>query len=88
MIGRPKSTASMFNQIARAMTKADGANFDSDPTRDRRLALAALKPLSRPTEAMVDAAHEAVSFDGFWAINCRADFRKAVRAMIRSATAE
>ena len=49
------------------------------------LLLAALKPLTRPTEAMVDAAHEAVWFDAFWAINSRADFKKAVRAMIRAA---
>ena len=33
---------------------------------------------------MVDAAHEAVWFDAFWAINSRADFKKAVRAMIRA----
>jgi hypothetical protein len=49
------------------------------------LARAALKPLTRPTEAMVNAAHEAVWFDAFWAINSRADFKKAVRAMIRAA---
>jgi hypothetical protein len=29
--------------------------------------------------AMVDAAHEAVWFDGFWAINRRADFKKSER---------
>jgi hypothetical protein len=33
---------------------------------------------------MIDATHEAVRFDGLWAINHRADFKKAVRA-IRSA---
>jgi hypothetical protein len=37
---------------------------------------------------MVDAAHEAVSFDGAWAIRGRSDFRKAVRAMVRTAMAE
>ena len=41
-------------------------------------ALAALKPLTRPTEAIVDAAHVAVWSDAFWAINSRADFKKAV----------
>jgi hypothetical protein len=51
----------------------------------RKLALAALKPLTRPTEAMVDAAHEAVWFDAFWTIKSRAAFKKAVRAMIRAA---
>ena len=55
------------------------------PPRYRKLALAALKPLARPTEAMVDTAHEAVWFDAFWAINSRADFKKAVRAIIRAA---
>ena len=79
------STVSMVDQVSRAIAKADGTNFESDPPRYRRLALAALKPLTRPTEAMVDAAHEAVWFDAFWAINSRADFKKAVRAMIRAA---
>jgi hypothetical protein len=50
----------MAEQIGRAIAKADGADFENDPTRFRRLALAALEPLTRPTEAMVDAAHEAV----------------------------
>jgi hypothetical protein len=34
---------------------------------------------------MVDAAHGAVWFDGFWAINRRADFKRAARAMIGAA---
>jgi hypothetical protein len=80
--------ASMVEQIARAIARADDTNFDSDPARFRRLALAALKPLARPTDTMVDAAHDAVSFDGAWAINGRADFRKAVRAMVQAAMAE
>ena len=75
----------MIEQIARAIATADGAEFEGDPTRFRRLALAALQPLTRPTDTMVDAACEAVSFDGAWAINSRADFRKAVRAMIQAA---
>ena len=52
---------------------------------DGEEALAALTPLLRPTEGMIGAAHEAVWFDAFWAINSRADFRKAVRAMIKAA---
>jgi hypothetical protein len=56
------------------------------PARYRKLALAASKALSRPTDAMVDAAHQAVWSDAYWAINSRADFRKAVRAMIKAAT--
>ncbi len=81
------STASMVDQVGTAIAKADGGHFESDPARYRRLALAALKPLTRPTEAMVDAAHEVVWFDAFWAINSRADFKRAVRAMIRAAMA-
>ena len=50
--------------------------------------MAALRPLARPTEAMVAAAHEAVWFDAEWAVNSRADFRKAVRAMILAAMKE
>jgi len=75
----------MVDQIARAIAMADGAMFEDDPGRFRRLALAALKPLTRPTEAMVDAAHQAVWSDAFWAINSRRDFRKAVRAMVNAA---
>ena len=75
----------MVDQIGRAIAKVDGGDFESDQLRYRMLALAALNPLARPTEAMIDAAHEAVWFDGFWAINRRADFKKAVRAMIRAA---
>jgi hypothetical protein len=73
---------SMLDQIAAAIAKADGGDFQADPARYRRLALAALKPLAKPTDHMVDAAHEAVSFDDHWAINSRRDFRQAVRAMI------
>lgn len=47
----------MVDQVARAIAKADGAKFEDDPARFRRLALAALKPMSRPTEVMVDVAH-------------------------------
>jgi len=79
------STATMVVRIGRTLAKEDGVKFESDPARFRKLALAALKPLTRPTAAMVDAAHEAVWSDAFWAINSRRDFEKAVRAMIRAA---
>ena len=85
MTTRSVSTASMVDQVGTAVAKANGGHFESDPARYRRLAFAALKPLTRPTEAMVDAAHEAVWSDAFWAINSRADFKKAVRAMNRAA---
>jgi hypothetical protein len=32
--------------------------------------------------AMIDAAHETVSFDDAWAINNRNDFKRAVKAML------
>ena len=75
----------MIEQIERAIAKVDGAKFEDDPGRFRRLALAALKPMTRPTEEMVDAAYEAVRFDEHWAVNSRRDFRKGVRAMILAA---
>jgi hypothetical protein len=84
----PSPDAAMGDQIGRAIAEADGVPFEHDPARFRRLAIAALQPLARPTDTMVDAAHEAVSFDGAWAINSRRDFTKAVRAMIRKAMAE
>jgi hypothetical protein len=34
---------------------------------------------------MIDAAYEAVRFDEALAINSRADFKKAVRAIVRAA---
>ena len=79
------ASANMIERIGQAIAVADGADFQVDQVRYRRLAAAALKPLLHPTEAMIDAAHEVVWFDAFWAINSRADFKKAVRAMIASA---
>jgi hypothetical protein len=78
----------MIDQIAEAISNADGADIHADPTRYRRLALAALQPLAKPTETMIDAAHEAVWSDAKWAINNRRDFKKAVRAMILAAMKE
>jgi hypothetical protein len=84
----PPATGTMIDLIAVAIAKADGSDVRADPERYRRLAMAALKPVARPTEAMIDAAHEAVWSDAFWAINSRRDFRKAVRAMILAAVKE
>ena len=72
------SATNMVDQIGAAITKADDADFEDDPGRFRRLALAALNPLIRPTEAMVDAAYEAVRFDEHWAVNSRRDFKAAM----------
>jgi hypothetical protein len=82
---RIAASESMIDRIGQAIAKADGGEFQVDPVRYRRLAAAALKPLLHPNETMIDAAHEAVWFDAQWAINSRADFKKAVRAMIVSA---
>jgi hypothetical protein len=82
------NTMPMIDQIADAIAKADGADFHADPARYRRLALAALRPLAKPTETMIDAAHEAVWSDAYWAINNRRDFQRAVRAMIAAAMKE
>jgi hypothetical protein len=78
----------MIDRIAEAIAKADGAEVRTDPARYQRVALAALEPLTKPTEAMIDAAHQAVWSDAFWAINSRRAFQKAVRAMILAAIAE
>lgn len=78
----------MVDRIALALAKAEGRAVADDPTRYRHLAIAALQPLAAPSEAMIDAAHEAVWSDAFWAINSRPDFRKAVRAMITYAITE
>jgi hypothetical protein len=40
----------MLDTIGRAIAKADGKEFGDDPAHYRQLALAALKPLTRPTE--------------------------------------
>ena len=75
----------MISLVGQAIAEADGTEFQSDPPRYRRLALAALRPLGNPTEAMVDAAHRAASFDAKWAISSRRDFKRAVKAMIAQA---
>lgn len=54
---KPRSQAlSMVDQVGDAIAKAENGDFASDTARYRQLALAALKPLTCPTEAMVDAA--------------------------------
>jgi hypothetical protein len=75
----------MIDRIARALAKADGEEFDANPHRYRRLATAALRSMLTPADAMIEAAHAAIEFDNIWAINSRADFRRAVKAMIHHA---
>ena len=72
----------MIDQVAHAIAEAEGSSFQADLARYRRLALAALQPLANPTDAMIDAAHKAASFDDLWAINSRRDFKRAVKAML------
>ena len=81
-------STTMLDLVGQAIATADDAEFEADPARYRRLAIAALKPMGRPTDAMVDAAHDAASFDAHWAINSRRDFRRAVKAMIVQAQRE
>jgi len=76
------ASRSMIDLVGSAIAEADGADFQTDPNRYRRLAMAALAPLATPAEGIVDAAHAAASFDAQWAINSRRDFRRAVKAMI------
>ena len=57
---RVAATGDMVDRIALALAKADGRAPEEDPTRYRHLAIAALKPLAVPSEAMIDAAHQAV----------------------------
>ena len=81
-------TTDMVDVVGKAIAAADGGRFAADRARYRRLAVAAIRPLVKPTGAMVDAAHEAVWFDAYWTINSRRDFEKAVKAMITEATRE
>jgi hypothetical protein len=54
---KPAATSiPMTDLIAEAIAKADGGNLCIDSARYRRLALAALRPLEKPTEAMICAA--------------------------------
>jgi hypothetical protein len=50
-----------------------------------RMADAVIAEFARPTDAMIDAAYEAVRFDEAWAINSRRDFVKALKAIVREA---
>jgi hypothetical protein len=85
---RVGKSVTMIDRIALAIAKADSQALAADQVRYRRLAVAALKPLAVPSEAMIDAAHQAVWFDAGWVINSRRDFRRAVRAMITNAISE
>ena len=57
------ASGTIIDLNGRAIAKADAADFQADTERYRWLALAALGPLAKPKDAMVDAAHDAASFD-------------------------
>jgi hypothetical protein len=50
-----------------------------------RMADAVIAEFAKPTDAMIDAAYEAVRFDEAWSVNTRRDFVKGVKAMVRTA---
>ena len=79
----PADLQTFRERAACAAAKADRAAGDAD--RYIRMADAVIAEFAKPTDAMIDAAYEAVRFDEAWAINSRQDFRKAVRAMVQTA---
>ena len=79
----PADLRTFRERAACATAKADRAAGDADLCT--RMADAVIAELAKPTDAMIDAAYEAVRFDEAWAINSRRDFSKAVRAMVRTA---
>ena len=76
---------SFRQRAARAIAKVDRESADDRAHRHMRMADAVIAEFAKPTDAMIDAAYEAVRFDEAWAINSRRTFVKAVKAMVRSA---
>ena len=72
-------------RAARAIAKVDRESAADSADRHMRMADAVIAEFAKPTDAMIDAAYEAVRFDEAWAINSRRNFVKAVKAMVRSA---
>ena len=72
-------------RAARAVAKAARGCAADDVDRYIHMADAAIAEFAKPTDAMIDAAYEAVRFDEAWAINSRRDFVKGVKAMVRTA---
>ena len=48
------------------------------------MADAVIAEFAKPTDAMIDAAYEAVRFDEAWAINSRRDFINGIKAIVRT----
>lgn len=72
-------------RAARAIAKVAREAAADSTDRYIRMADAVIAEFAKPTDAMIDAAYEAVRFDEAWAINSRRTFVKAVKAMVRSA---
>ena len=75
---------SFRNRAALAIEKAAQRSAPDDADRYASMADAVIAEFAKPTDAMIDAAYEAVRFDEAWAINSRRDFVKAVKAMVRA----
>jgi hypothetical protein len=72
-------------RAARAVAEAARGCGADDVDRYARMADAVIAEFAKPTDAMIDAAYEAVRFDETWAIHSRRDFVKGVKAMVRTA---
>jgi hypothetical protein len=72
-------------RAARAVAKTDRHCAVDQVDRYTRMADAVIREFAKPTDAMIDAAYEAVRFDEVWAINSRRDFGTALKAMVRAA---
>jgi hypothetical protein len=75
---RTGESGTMIDRIGRAIAAAENSDFEADKARYRRLAAASLKPLTRSSETMVDAAYQLSGLT----TNSRRDFKKAVKTMI------
>ena len=71
-------------RAARAVAKVAQGSTADNADHYTRMADAVIAEFAKPTNAMIDAAYEAVRFDEAWAINSRRDFVKAVNAMVRT----
>jgi hypothetical protein len=81
----PSALQAFRERAARAVAKAARRCAADDVDRYTRIADAVIAEFAKPTDAMIDAAYEAVRVDEAWAINSRRDFVKAVKAMVRTA---
>jgi hypothetical protein len=60
-------------RAARAVAKVARGSAADNADRYTRMADAVIAEFAKPTDAMIDAAYEAVRFDEAWAINSRRD---------------